>query len=114
MHFVGLDTKNMTDQELADKTAEIHKRLSYAGRFSLDGYLVEQLQAMAEACAFEARERAAQRQYEIMNKNAPEGKDLTPDPKSKQGSKTNGTKATPSFKRDSGFRVARSSKPSRS
>ncbi len=114
MHFVGLDTKSMTDQELADKATEIHKRLAYAGRFSLDGFLVDQLKAMAEACAFEARERASQRQFEAMSKSAEEEKNLTPDPKPKHAIKTNGGKAETSAKRENGFRVSRSSRPTRS
>lgn len=111
MHVVGFNPKGMTDQELADKTTEIHKRLAYSGRFSLDGYLVEQLSKMAEACAFETRERAMQRQYEEMNKSKAVEKDLTPDPKAP---KTNGGKDTVSAKRESGFRVSRSKSPSRS
>lgn len=113
MHVVGFNPKGMTDQELADKTTEIHKRLAYSGRFSLDGYLVEQLSNMAEACAFEARERIVQRQYDEMNKSKSTEKDLTPDPKAKMA-KTNGGKNDASAKRESGFRVSRSKSPSRS
>ena len=108
--FLNFNTTAMTDQELLDKTTEIHKRLAYAQRFSTDGRLVEQLRAMAEACAFEAGERANRRLFDILNKNRSDENDLTPDSKTKT-SKTNGNTAGTTVKKEGVFRTTRTSAP---
>lgn len=111
MLFLNFNPNAMTDQELLDKTTEIHKRLAYSERFSMDGNLVAQLRAMADACAFEARERSNQRMFDMLNKNKPDEKDLTPSPKDKTSAKTNSTKSGISVKREGGLRAQRSSTP---
>lgn len=105
------DPHGLTDQELLDKTTEIHKRLAYAGRFSGDATLMNQLQSMAEACAFEARERAGQRMFDMLNKNQPESKELTGE--GKVAAKRNSKAEEVSAKREGTFRVSRSSTPTK-
>jgi len=114
MILFNFNPQAMTDQELLEKTTEIHKRLAYAQRFSLDGYLVEQLRSMADACAFEANERASTRLFEALNKNKPDEKVLTVDSTSKKEvSKTNGKVDNNTVKKESGFRIARTQSPSK-
>ena len=105
----GFNPKGMSDQELTEKTAEIHKRLAYSSRFMSDGRLVEQLKSMADACAFEAMERMQQRQFEILNKNKKEETNLTPSVDKED--KTNSAEVTKSSKRENPYRVSRSSRP---
>jgi hypothetical protein len=109
MNVIGFDPIGMTDQELLDKTVEIHKRLAYAGRFSNSGELVEQLKAMADACAFAQRERLVQRAFEASIKGRPEQVDIEgPKP---PVAKTNGREGRVATTRESSFRAARTSRP---
>lgn len=110
MNPIGFDPHGMSDQELLDKSVEIHKRLAFAGRFSNDGRLVEQLQNMAAACAFAQQERNQQRMFEMLHKNRPDEKDLSAEPK-KTAVKTNGKDGRVSATREGSFRAARTSRP---
>ena len=103
------DAHSLTDQELIDKTMEIQKRLAYAGRFSSDSRLIEQLQMMADACAFEARERSNIRMYEMLNKSQPDEKELTG--VGKISTKRNSKVEAKSPKREGAFRVTRTTTP---
>lgn len=111
--MIFFNPSGMTDQELLDKTTEIHKRLLYASRFSSNGTLVDQLRSMADACAFEANERAQKRMFEMLNKNKPTEKDLTPDATKPKVAKTNSAKEGESVKREGGFRIGRSTTPTK-
>lgn len=110
MNPIGFDPFNMTDQELLDKSVEIHKRLTYAGRFSCDGNLVEQLQNMAASCAFAQSERSQRRMFETLNKNKPDEVDLSAQ-KNKATPKTNGKDTRVSATREGSFRASRTSRP---
>jgi roadblock/LC7 domain-containing protein len=110
MNPIGFDPFSMTDQELLDKSCEIHKRLTFAGRFSNDGRLVEQLQNMAASCAFAQNERNQQRMFETLNKNQSDEVDVTAEPK-KKVAKTNGKDGRPSTTREGSFRAARTRTP---
>lgn len=109
MNPIGFDPYSMTDQELLDKSTEIHKRLAFAGRFSQDGRLVEQLQNMAAACAFVMGERQQQRMFEALHKNRPDEVDLSAE--KKVVAKTNGKDGRASATREGSFRAARTSRP---
>jgi hypothetical protein len=110
MNPIGFDPFTMTDQELLDKSCEIHKRLAFAGRFSNDGRLVEQLQNMAASCAFAQQERNQQRMFEAIHKNRPDSVDLSAPPK-RAIVKTNGRDGRGSATREGSFRAARTARP---
>lgn len=103
------NTTAMTDQELLDKTTEVHKRLAYAQRFSGDPMLINTLTGMAEACAFEATERANKRMFDMMVAGKPDERDLTASPKVKP--KTNGQTISDNIKREGAVRIMRTSRP---
>ncbi len=109
--ILNFNPQAMTDQELLDKTTEIHKKLVWAQRFSCNGTLIDQLKTMADACAFEGNERASRRLFDALNKNRPDEKDITPDHSKKASDKTNGKEASTSVKRENVFRSNRSTKP---
>lgn len=110
MNPIGFDPLSMTDQELLDKSMEIHKRLAFAGRFSCDAMLVEQLQNMANSCAFAQMERTQIRMFEMLQKNKPDEVDISAEPK-KSLPKTNGKDGKVSSTRESSFRAARTTRP---
>lgn len=110
MNPIGFDPFSMSDQELLDKSCEIHKRLAFAGRFSNDSHLVEQLQNMAASCAFAQTERMQSRTFEALHKNSPDETDLSAEPR-KAVVKTNGKDGRASSTREGSFRSARTSRP---
>lgn len=100
----------MSDQELLDKTVEVHKRLAYARRFSVDAHLLSQLQEMADACAFTHEERQHQHLYDTLYGRLPEESELTGEIKATVA-KTNGANRRTSSTRESSLRTVRSTRP---
>lgn len=102
----------LTDQEIMDKLSEINGKLNFAARYSGDPSLTETMRNMAEQCVFVLSERAQQRLFDTLNKNAVDEKFWDETGESRKGQKTNGNSGATSAKKViSGGRMARSSKP---
>lgn len=105
-----LNYKAMTDQELLDKSTDIHKKLVFARRFSSQSTLVESLERIAEGCRAELAERAERRVFDMLNATSKESKELT-GWNNEKVQKTNGNQIATGVKRDIGQRMARTTRP---
>jgi hypothetical protein len=76
--YFGFDPRSLTDDDLANKLAELQAKVVYASRFSSPG-LLESLHRIMQSLEFEQRERLLRRAQEIYNKSFPDVIETDPD-----------------------------------